>query len=66
MIPARASEPAHWHYDVRFVVHVTGSEEFVVTHESHALAWRDIAEIAIDASVDESVRRMARKWLERG
>jgi 8-oxo-dGTP pyrophosphatase MutT (NUDIX family) len=66
LIPARATEPAHWHYDVRFVVHATGSEEFVVTHESHALAWREIAEIAVDASVDESIRRMAQKWLERG
>ena len=65
MIPARASEPAHWHYDVRFVVHATGSEEFVVTHESHALAWRDIADVAGDSSVDESVRRMARRWLVR-
>ena len=65
MIPARANEPAHWHYDVRFVVHVTGSEEFVVTHESHALAWRDIADVAGDSSVDESVRRMARRWLVR-
>jgi 8-oxo-dGTP pyrophosphatase MutT (NUDIX family) len=66
LIPARGSEPAHWHYDVRFVVHATGSEEFEVTHESHALAWREIAEVAVDASVDESVRRMAQKWLERG
>ena len=66
MIPARGNEPAHWHYDVRFVVRATGSEEFVVTLESHALAWREIAQIAVDSSVDESVRRMARKWLQRG
>jgi len=65
MIPARGNEPAHWHYDVRFVVHATGSDEFVVTHESHALAWREIAQIAADASFDESVRRMARKWTQR-
>lgn len=64
-IPARGNEPAHWHYDVRFVVRATSGEEFVVTHESHALAWREIAEVAVDANVDESVRRMARKWLER-
>jgi len=65
MIPARGSEPAHWHYDVRFVVRTTGSEEFSVTHESNALAWREIAQIAADASFDESVRRMARKWTQR-
>ena len=65
LIPARGEEPAHWHYDVRFVVRATGSEEFVVTDESHALEWRDVAEIAVDVSVDESVQRMARKWLLR-
>ncbi len=65
MIPARGNEPAHWHYDVRFVVRATGSEEFVVTFESHALAWREITQVAVDSSVDESVRCMARKWLKR-
>jgi len=65
-IPARGDEPEHWHYDVRHVVRATGSEDFVVGDESHALAWRDIAEIASDASADESLRRMARKWVARG
>ena len=65
MIPARGNEPAHWHYDVRFVVRASGSEEFVVTDESHALAWRDITAIEHDASLDESLRRMATRWLAR-
>ncbi|MGH8028541.1 MAG: NUDIX hydrolase [Arenimonas sp.] len=64
-IPARGAEPEHWHYDVRFVVRATGSEEFVVNAESHALAWREVAGVANDAHADESVRRMARKWLAR-
>lgn len=64
-IPARGAESEHWHYDVRFVVRATGSEEFVVSAESHALAWRDIAGIAGDPAQDESLRRMARKWLAR-
>lgn len=65
-IPARGDEPEHWHYDVRFVVRATGSEDFVVGEESHALAWRDIAAIASSDSADDSLRRMARKWLARG
>jgi 8-oxo-dGTP pyrophosphatase MutT (NUDIX family) len=65
LIPARGADPDHWHYDVRFVVHATGSADFSVSGESHALAWREVAEIAVDSSIDESVRRMARKWLER-
>ena len=64
-IPERADVPGHWHYDVRFVVRARGGETFVVSDESHALAWRDIAEIAADPTADESLRRMAGRWLER-
>ena len=62
-IPARKDEPEHWHYDVRFVVHAMANEDFVVGPESHDLAWREVAELPDDPGVDESVRRMARKWL---
>lgn len=65
-IPARGDEPEHWHYDVRYVVRAGGSEEFAVSDESHALAWRDIGELAVDPAIDESLRRMARKWIARG
>ena len=65
-IPARGDDAAHWHYDVRFVVHARDGEAFVVGEESFALAWRDVADIARDESADESLRRMARKWLARG
>ncbi|MEO7012749.1 MAG: NUDIX hydrolase [Dokdonella sp.] len=64
-IPERNEVPGHWHHDVRFVVHATGSEKFVVSEESHALAWRDIAAIAADDTADESLRRMALRWQER-
>ena len=64
-IPARGDEPEHWHYDVRFVVHARGSEDFIVGEESHDLAWRSIAGIADDPQDDESLRRMAGKWLQR-
>ncbi|MBS0584373.1 MAG: NUDIX hydrolase [Proteobacteria bacterium] len=63
-IPARGHEPAHWHYDVRYVVCALGREDFIVGDESHALAWRDIAALADDEAADASLRRMARKWLE--
>ena len=61
-IPARGSEPEHWHYDVRFVVRATGSEAFAVSEESLALAWKPIADIASDPASDDSLRRMATKW----
>ena len=64
-IPQRREVPGHWHYDVRFVVHAEGSEVFAVSEESLDLAWRDIEEMADDESMDASLRRMARRWLQR-
>ena len=65
LIPARKNEPEHWHYDVRFVVHAGSNEDFIVGPESHDLAWRVISELVDDEHADESVRRMANKWLLR-
>lgn len=64
-IPARAEVPGHWHHDVRYVVRATGGEDFVVSDESHALAWRDIDALREDAGTDPSIARMARKWAMR-
>lgn len=64
-IPARANEPEHWHYDVRYVVRAGADESFVPNAESHALAWRSVDEVANDETLDMSLRRMARKWLRR-
>jgi 8-oxo-dGTP pyrophosphatase MutT (NUDIX family) len=64
-IPARGTEPAHWHYDVRFVVKADGNETFIRNEESLALAWFGIEQLAEDDGWDPSIRRMARKWLER-
>jgi 8-oxo-dGTP pyrophosphatase MutT (NUDIX family) len=60
VIPARGSEPEHAHYDIRFAFYADRSEPFVVSAESHALAWRPLVELDRDG-VDESVRRLARK-----
>ncbi len=65
-IPDHRDVPGHWHYDLRYVVRCCGDEQFVVSEESLALAWRDIADMAGSADYDESLRRMARKWLARG
>ena len=67
LIPARGDEPAHWHYDLRYVVCAApAAEAFVVSAESHALAWRPVAELAQGRGEDPSIRRMAAKWLARG
>src|SRR3546814_16633878 len=65
MIPEHKGVPAHWHYDVRYVVVAGRDEDFAVSEESLDLAWRDIAAVAEDTSADESLRRMAAKRLAR-
>lgn len=64
-IPEHKGVPAHWHYDLRYVVRAGADEAFVVSDESHALAWRDVRALADEDGLDASVRRMARKWLQR-
>ena len=64
-IPEHKGVPEHWHYDVRYVVRAGANEAYVVSDESHDLAWRDIAKLATDPQADVSVRRMAGKWLMR-
>ena len=62
-IPERRDVPGHWHYDVRYVIRAGADERYVVSEESLDLAWREIAPIAEED--DESLGRMARKWLAR-
>jgi len=62
-IPERGEVPGHWHYDARYVVRAGAGEAFVVSEESLALAWREIAQLASDPQSDDSMRRMAGKWL---
>jgi 8-oxo-dGTP pyrophosphatase MutT (NUDIX family) len=63
LIPARADEAAHTHWDVRFVVRCRGDEAFTVSAESHALAWVPVRALLEDSSTDASLRRMAANWL---
>lgn len=62
-IPARKTDPAHYHFDVRFLFEAK-REDFSVSGESLDLAWIPVAELA-DVTDEESVLRMSRKWLRR-
>ena len=61
-IPARGAEPRHFHYDVRFVLRVRDSEEFVATAESLSLAWVPLDRMTAYTE-EESVLRLVRKFL---
>jgi len=60
-IPARKNEPAHFHYDARFALQVSETDQFTPSDESHALDWVLISELA-QFTDDESMIRMAGKW----
>jgi 8-oxo-dGTP pyrophosphatase MutT (NUDIX family) len=62
-IPARADEPQHLHHDIRFVFRADEAEDFIVSEESHDLAWVEITRID-EYNPEESVMRMAQKWLQ--
>ncbi len=56
-IPARRSEPAHLHYDVRYVLRAGGDEGFVVSEESHELRWLALDEARM-LTAEPSMHRM--------
>ena len=61
-IPARKSDPAHYHYDVRFALQAD-SDRFTVSAESLELAWVPVDDLST-YSGEESLLRMQRKWAE--
>jgi ADP-ribose pyrophosphatase YjhB (NUDIX family) len=62
-IPARKSEPAHWHYDVRFMIEADDLEPLVLAaNESKELAWVEVVRVT-DLNPEESMARMVRKTL---
>ncbi|MES2571572.1 MAG: NUDIX hydrolase [Verrucomicrobiota bacterium] len=60
-IPARGEEPAHFHYDVRFVLIAPGSDAFVQSEESHELRWFT-PEAMLRLPLDDGLKRMTAKW----
>ncbi len=59
-IPARKEVPAHWHFDLRFLIEADPAEPLVVSDESHDLAWVDLDRVAA-LNPEESLARMVRK-----
>ncbi len=59
-IPARKQEPAHVHYDIRFLLEADDRAEVVVSHESHDVRWVALGEVAA-LNTDESVLRLVAK-----
>jgi len=60
VIPARAGEPEHLHYDVRFLFEADPNAPLLVSHESRAVAWAPLAKIP-ELNSEESLMRMITK-----
>lgn len=60
LIPARKTEPEHFHYDVRYALEADRAEPIRVSDESHDLRWVPVAEVH-RLTEEESVLRMVRK-----
>ena len=61
LIPERGSDPAHYHYDIRYAMHSLGREDYVVSDESHDLSWIEIKNLQCVTN-EPSMLRMASKW----
>jgi 8-oxo-dGTP pyrophosphatase MutT (NUDIX family) len=59
-IPARKSDPAHYHFDVRFALRAL-DRDYTVSDESLDLAWVPIAELET-VTTEISILRMRDKW----
>ncbi len=60
LIPARGDEPAHYHYDVRFLCETDLHRPLGITTESKALEWVKLSEVG-KLTRERSVLRMVAK-----
>jgi len=60
-IPGRKSDPAHFHFDVRYVLQAQ-SAAFVVSDESVDLSWVALTELE-QYTREYSILRMREKWI---
>jgi 8-oxo-dGTP pyrophosphatase MutT (NUDIX family) len=60
LIPERKDFPAHFHYDIRFLVEADETEKVVVSDESHDVKWISLQELE-NFTKERSVLRMKDK-----
>ena len=62
LIPARRTDPAHLHYDLRFLIEADPAEPLAISEESTDLAWVERDRVTA-LNPEESMARMVRKTL---
>lgn len=63
-IPSYKETPAHYHYDIRFLLQVHSDENFVKNEESNDLMWIGKTSFDLIKECEESVKRLHQKWIE--
>ena len=63
LFPARAGQPAHYHYDLRFLLKVTSDEAPQQNHESKELRWITKDPTSVP-NTDRSIMRLHQKWCQ--
>jgi len=61
---AKKAEPAHYHYDARYIFFCNDNEDFALSDESSDLRWCDY-NTAMDLVSDTTMRRLLTKWKDR-
>lgn len=62
MIPERHNEPAHFHYDIRYLLAANSRDRLVVSSESNMLQWIGIDSLAASAHGNSpSINRLVAK-----
>ncbi|MBI5766221.1 MAG: NUDIX hydrolase [Verrucomicrobia bacterium] len=65
LIPARKTEPEHYHLDLRFMIEADPDEPLIISSESKDLAWVEMTRVTA-LNPEESMARMVRKTLASG
>ena len=62
LIPPHGSDPAHYHYDVRFLLQVQSDEPLICSSESRDLKWFEKDKTKLPTQ-ERGVIRMFDKWI---
>ena len=62
VIPARKTEPEHFHFDVRFLFVADDLQPLLLSEESHDLKWIALSEVSF-SNPERSIQRMVEKTL---
>lgn len=60
MIPERKDVPAHYHYDVRYLVKADSKAPIIQNHETNEILWIPFSEIEDYTSEDSILRVIER------